>query len=214
MNHVEIFRKKFEEKISAFTRSQGASLEDAGVNSPESKMINQMLKWAFGFSSPTIKKMVWGKKFTHTYKNQKSTYYLGGIDGFYAGSAVWRTYESILFFLETGWWPMGLDKCTIKTNCELKTFFQVQDDGDTVTCFYSTGENFIVAATKNEYTGEPYWYYTTILIRPEYIEMFLKSFKLQMVFEGVNLDFENGNFISSSYSSVDPYRVAWEIQMK
>lgn len=213
---MQEFKNRFAKMVDPFIQSRVCSLEESGTKSPENKLITEMLKWAFGFSDTTIKKMVWGKNFRYKYQNKRYSYRSGGISSFYSGAAVHTVYESILFFLQTGWWPMGLDKAFVEVDGELKTFTEKSEGAYSrnYKCFYSTGENFVVAATDGYESDcpEPNWFYTAILIRPEYIESFLKQFNNKMVFNGLKLDFEGAEFIGSGYSAVDLSRVVCDME--
>jgi hypothetical protein len=216
MNKKNEFQEIFEPRVNQFESCKGNSLSETGTNVPNYELIAEMLEWTFGFSAAEIETLVMGKKFHYVYEGKRDSYRLGGIDALYGGSAVWVTYETICFYLETGWWPMGLDKASVTVPDPTKDYWQPKTDVGTPyerqyrVHYYGTND-FVVACTGAE---NPEWYYTTLLIKPDYILPFIKGFKDGMVFEGVKLEFEDAEFIGSGFSATDIKELAWKIDMK
>ena len=212
MTNIEKFKTEFATQVAQYERCTGASLANSGKESRPYHLISAMLNWTFGFTKTQIEKLVWGKRFSYTYQKQRRHYRLGGITAQYSGSAVWTVFDSICFYLETGWWPMGLDKASLNP-ASLETYTQPKDKFDRrLKVFYHATENFVVACSGDD--GQPNWWYTAVMIKPEYIMAFVDGFDSPMQFDGVDFDCETGDFIGSGYSAVDLKQLAWKLHFK
>lgn len=213
MTKIEEFKNHFGTQVAQYQRCVGASLSYSDKkNSSEYQLITAMLKWCFGFTEPEIEKLVWGRKFSYTYNKQRSHYRLGGIAAQYSGSAVWTVFDSIMFFLDTGWWPMGLDKAALNPD-DLETYTQTEDQfGGKWLVFYHATDSFVVACASND--NGPNWHYTALMVKPECIMPFVNGFASEMQFNGVDLNCEDADFIGSNYSAVDLKELAWKLHFK
>jgi len=210
------FQNQFEPQINQYERCVGDCFSTVGTDVPEYRLIAEMLEWVFGFTPEQITKTVMGKTFQYEHQGEQSSYRLGGIDGLYRGSAVWTTYEAICFYLKSGWWPMGLDKAHIVVP-STETFIQPKPDQSKYSReykvhYHETPNDAMVVACTDE--NGPNWYYSAILIRPELIMDFIDAFDDGMNFQGIEFNFDNGNFIGSGYSAADVDELWWHLSMR
>lgn len=210
----EKFQKQFQSAVQQYERCKGNCIES--VESPEYKLIAAMLETVFGFTAEQINTLIMGKLFH--YNDGEAKCRVGGITSFYGGSAVWTTYESILFFLNTGWWPMGLDKADVwlPSDAEIKSYRQPKNSDSpyaqeyTINYHQTPNTAMVVACTEDETLKVPNWFYTCILIKPDALFDFIEVFELSnFEFMGVEFSPEDAQFIGSGYSATDIKQLAW-----
>lgn len=167
---------------------EGLSLEE---NHNAIEYIKDMFRYATDFSEETIITLILGK----------GTYNLGGLTSFYADAAILEAYEAISFYIETGWWPIGLDKAYIKSN-QFKPLQKNQ--------FYVKGESgdIILGCTASQ--GNPNWHYTAAIVKPERVNTLFELLEdsSNIKFDGIEFEFEDIQLTGSSFSLVSVYDLA------
>lgn len=210
-------KEKFESKFrSAVQQCVGGPIKTK--NDPQYKLIAEMLEWLFGFTQDQINSLILGKQFY--FYNGAKKYRIGGING---DNAVHIVYASCIFFLETDWWPMGLDKASVwlPSGVEPKSYVQPKDStpySREYTIYYYETPNtaMMVACTGDEVLNTPNWHYSAILIKPDAIFDFVEAFEVNGNFEcfGIEFSVEEVEFIGSGYSATDIKLLAWTHSMQ
>lgn len=152
---------------------------------PSIEYIKDMFRYANIFSEETIETLI------------KGLY-----TSFDADAAVAVAHEAISFYIETGWWPIGLDKADVKTN----KFKPLQTNQ-----FYVKGEHGDVIFGCTERDGKPNWHYTAAILKPQTFNTLLELLYDEdspLIFDGVEFEFEDIQLTGSNFSLVSIYDLA------
>lgn len=140
----------------------------------------------------------------------KDLYHAFGIGGTYCLCAVNTVYETILFYLENGWWLIGFDKGNLEEGKyalggkELE--YNESDEKSVIAYRY---RDMIIASTDDSF------HYAIGLVRSpreafNLVERLQRNYTLQI--GDYLLGFESAEMIGSGFSSVDPVRLIQEMQ--
>lgn len=139
----------------------------------------------------------------------KDLYHAFGIGGTYCLCAVNTVYETILFYLENGWWLIGFDKAElVQGKFKLGGYVFNYKESEERSVIAYRFQDRIVACIDS-------FHYTIGLLRSpleafDIIRRVERDYTLKL--GNYHLKFESAEMIGSGFSSVDPVRLIQEIQ--
>lgn len=135
-------------------------------------------------------------------------YYAFGIGGTYANAAVNKVYETVLFYIQSGWWVIGFDKGTpLFDGMPYKKLQYKQNGGEKIVAYFG-GEKVIASTDENFHYAMAMFRSPDAAMRE--IEKIRDTYEIYAA--GFCLAFEKAEMIGDGYSAVNHAELA-EIMM-